>query len=98
MKTKKTYPVTLHIEAYSQADAQAKAELLLQMGAFCKSFNINHLADSFLKSVITSSVAKLSGELPEVKQKEARKEEQPKVFAPWLHPINPEIIKKPTSI
>ena len=98
MKTKKTYPVILHIEAYSQADAQAKAELLLQLGAFCKNFNINHLADSFLKSVITSSVAKLSVELGEVNQKEARKEEQPKVFAPWLHPINLETNKKSISI
>jgi len=98
MKTKKTFPVTFHIEAYSPEDAQAKGELLLQMGAFCKDFNLNQLADSFLKSVITSSVAKLSDELPEVKQKEVRKEEQPKVVAPWLRPIKPEMIKKPTSI
>ena len=32
----------------SLEDAQAKVELLLQMGAFCKDFNVNNLAGSFI--------------------------------------------------
>lgn len=40
---KRPFKVTIDVMAYSQEDAQAKVELLLQMGAFCKDFNVNTL-------------------------------------------------------
>lgn len=71
MKTKKTYPFTFHIEAYSPEDAQAKGELLLQMGAFLKDFNVGNLAGSLLKSCLTTTAFKIAGEIMERKKKEA---------------------------
>lgn len=51
---KRPFKVTIDVMAYSQEDAQAKVELLLQMGAFCKDFNVNNLAGSFIKSILIS--------------------------------------------
>ena len=36
---------------------QAKVDILIQMGAFCKDFDINNLADSFIKSMLISKVS-----------------------------------------
>lgn len=63
---KRPFHVTIDVMAYSEEDAQAKVELLLQMGAFCKDFNINNLAGSFIKSFIVSKF----GELAEKKKLE----------------------------
>lgn len=51
---KRPFKVTIDVIAYSQEDAQAKVELLLQMGAFCKDFNVNNLVGSFIKSILIS--------------------------------------------
>ena len=51
---KRPFKVTIDVMAYSQEDAQAKVELLLQMGAFCKDFNVNNLAGSIIKSFLIS--------------------------------------------
>jgi len=58
MKKQFTVPVT--VDAYSQADAQAKVDLLLGLGAFMKDFNVNHLAGSFLNHFIISKVAEIT--------------------------------------
>lgn len=70
---KKQFTVSVNVEAYSQADAQAKVDLLLQMGAFMKDFNVNELAGSVLKSLLTSTVAKVSNGIVEKRQKEKDK-------------------------
>jgi hypothetical protein len=71
---KKQFTVSVKVEAYSQADAQAKVDLLLQMGAFMKDFNVNNLAGSLLTSLLTSTVAKVSNGIVEKRQKEKDKE------------------------
>ena len=71
---KKQFTVSVNVEAYSQADAQAKVDLLLQMGAFMKDFNVNELAGSVLKSLLTSTVDKVSNGIVEKRQKEKDKE------------------------
>lgn len=58
MKKQFTVPVT--VDAYSQADAQAKVDLLLGLGAFMKDFNVNNLAGSFLNHFIISKVAEIT--------------------------------------
>ena len=57
---KRPFKVTIDVVAYSQEDAQAKVDLLLQLGAFIKDFNINHLAGSIVKSFVISKVEELS--------------------------------------
>ncbi|WP_132051849.1 hypothetical protein [Pseudocnuella soli] len=71
---KKQFTVSVKVAAYSQADAQAKVDLLLQMGAFIKDFNVNNLAGSLLTSLLTSTVAKVSNGIVEKRQKEKDKE------------------------
>ena len=56
---KKPFTVTLNVMAYSQQDAQSKVDLLVQMGAFIKDFNLNNLAGSIIKSFIVSKVGEL---------------------------------------
>ena len=53
---KRPFKVTIDVVAYSQEDAQAKVDLLLQLGAFIKDFNINNLAGSIVKSFVISKV------------------------------------------
>jgi len=57
---KRPFKVTIDVVAYSQEDAQAKVDLLLQLGAFIKDFNINNLAGSILKSFVISKVEELT--------------------------------------
>lgn len=55
MKREFTIPVT--VTAYTKEEAQAQLDLLLQMGAFLKDFNVQNLAGSFLSHFL---LAKLS--------------------------------------
>ena len=55
MKKEFTIPVT--VTAYTKEEAQAQLDLLLQMGAFLKDFNVQNLAGSFLSHFM---LAKLS--------------------------------------
>jgi hypothetical protein len=57
---KKPFKVTINVLAYSQDDAQAKVDLLLQMGAFIKDFNVTDLASSIIKSFVISKVGELT--------------------------------------
>jgi hypothetical protein len=57
---KKPFKVTINVLAYSQDDAQAKVDLLLQMGAFIKDFNVTDLASSMIKSFVISKVGELT--------------------------------------
>lgn len=68
---KKQFTVPVSVEAYSQADAQAKMDLLLQFGAFIKDFNLNSLAGTFVSSFLTSKVAELT-EKKRLQRKEKR--------------------------
>lgn len=55
MKRKFTIPVT--VTAYTKEEAQSQLDLLLQMGAFLKDFNVQNLAGSFISHFM---LAKLS--------------------------------------
>lgn len=55
MKREFTIPVT--VTAYTKEEAQAQLDLLLQMGAFLKDFNVQNLAGSFISHFM---LAKLS--------------------------------------
>ena len=57
---KKSFKVTIDVMAYTKEDAQAKVDLLLQMGAFIKDFNVSNLAGSIIKSFIISKVGELT--------------------------------------
>ena len=81
---KRPFKVTIDVMAYSQEDAQAKVELLLQMGAFCKDFNVNNLAGSVIKSFLISKC----GEIGEKIKLDLAKEKQQKTstVAVAFHP------------
>jgi hypothetical protein len=66
---KKPFTITLNVMAYSQQDAEAKVDLLVQMGAFVKDLNVNNLAGSIIKSFIVSKIGELT---------EKKKLDQPK--------------------
>ena len=55
MKREFTIPVT--VTAHTKEEAQAQLDLLLQMGAFLKDFNVQNLAGSFISHFM---LAKLS--------------------------------------
>jgi hypothetical protein len=55
MKREFTIPVT--VTAYTKEEAQAQLDLLLQMGAFVKDFNVQNLAGSFLSHFMLSKLS-----------------------------------------
>lgn len=57
---KKPFTVSVKVEAYSQAEAQAKVDLLLQMGAFLKDFNLNKLVGSIANHFLISKVTEIA--------------------------------------
>lgn len=56
MKKEFTIPVT--VTAYTKEEAQAQLDLLLQMGAFLKDFNMQNLASSFISHFMLSKLSK----------------------------------------
>ncbi|RYF87198.1 MAG: hypothetical protein EON98_01270 [Chitinophagaceae bacterium] len=54
MKKEFTIPVT--VTAYTKEEAQAQLDLLLQMGAFLKDFNVQNLAGSFISHFMLSKL------------------------------------------
>lgn len=55
MKREFTIPVT--VTAYTKEEAQAQLDLLLQMGAFLKDFNVQNLAGSFISHFMLSKLS-----------------------------------------
>ena len=58
MKQDFTIPIT--IKAYSQQEAEAQVNLLLQFGAFLKDYNLQNLAGAFLGHLLYKSLGNLS--------------------------------------
>ena len=70
---KKPYQIVLDVMAYSQQDAEARVEMLLQVGAFVKDFNIENLAGSMVKSFIASTVGKMTSDVLQKENKSRNK-------------------------
>ena len=58
MKKEFTIPVT--VSAYTKEEAESKVELLLQMGAFFKDFNVENLAGSLVQHFVLAKVNQLT--------------------------------------
>jgi hypothetical protein len=54
---KKLFTISVNIMAYSQQDAQAKIDFLLQLGSFMKDFDVTSLGTSLLNSLIISKLS-----------------------------------------
>lgn len=59
MKRQFTIPVT--VTAYTKEEAQAQLDLLLQMGAFLKDFNVQNLAGSFISHFMLAKLSRYTG-------------------------------------
>ena len=55
-----TFPIS--VQAYSEAEAKAKLNLLLALGSFFVDFEIGDLAGAFVKSKLLESAGKVSQE------------------------------------
>lgn len=53
-----TYRFILDIPANSEKEAQAKLDLMLQLATFCKDFNVNHLAASYVNYLVWNKLGK----------------------------------------
>lgn len=58
MKKQFTIPVT--VTAYTKEEAQANVDLLLQMGAFLKDFNLTNLAGSFINHFLAAKLGEIT--------------------------------------
>ena len=58
MKREFTIPVT--VTAYTKEEAQSQINLLLQMGAFLKNFNVQSLAGSFAEHFLLSKLSQFT--------------------------------------
>ncbi len=93
MKKQFTVPVT--VTAYSQEDAEAKVELLLQLGAFLKDFNVNNLLGSIIQSFVISKVAELTEKNKLKEEKENRKSLVEIAFSAVIHSKTKQQASKP---
>lgn len=57
---KKMYSIPVDVEAYSQAEAQAKVDLMIQITGFGKDFNVKNLAGSIFQSVVLSAIGEIA--------------------------------------
>jgi hypothetical protein len=62
---KKMYSIPIEVEAYSQADAQAKVDLMIQITGFGKDFNVKNLAGSIIQSVVFSAIGEVAERITE---------------------------------
>lgn len=56
---KKQFIIPVRVTAYTKEEAQANVDLLLQMGAFLKDFNLNNLAGSFITRYLVAKVSEM---------------------------------------
>lgn len=64
-----TYPLLVNVTARTEAEAKAKLELILQIGAFLSDFDINELGASIIKYSIASILSKKYVEQQQKKEK-----------------------------
>lgn len=55
----KTYRFILEIPANTEQEAKAKLDLMLQLAAFCKDFNVADLASSFLNYYLCNWIGRI---------------------------------------
>jgi hypothetical protein len=58
---KKPFTVPVTVTAYTYEEAQSQVNLLLQMGAFLKDFNVQNLAGSFITHFMLSKLSQYTG-------------------------------------
>lgn len=56
---KKQFTIPVNVMAYTKEEAQANVDLLLQMGAFLKDFNLNNLAGSFITRFVVAKISEM---------------------------------------
>jgi hypothetical protein len=57
---KKDFIIPVTVSAFTKEEAQANVDLLLQMGAFFKDYNINNLSGSFITRFVVAKLSKMA--------------------------------------
>ena len=57
---KKEFIIPITVSAYTKEEAQSQVNLLLQMGAFFKDFNVQNLAGSFAEHFLLSKFSQFT--------------------------------------
>lgn len=84
---KKEFIIPVTVTAYTKEEAQANVDLLLQMGAFLKDFNLNNLAGSFITRLVVAKISEMCcANSPKVRARTGDST-QPSLIGPAKEPV-----------